>query len=82
MNPLYAEKVNIALSARGRRNTESGESPGESVTVKPRPQAADKSDTWERAVLLPEPEARIRMWETASCFDVPFRRDVIFIEER
>ena len=82
MNPLYAEKVNIALSARGRRNTESGESPGESVTVKPRPHAADKSYTWERAVLLPEPEARIRMRGTASCFDVPFRRDVIFIEER
>ena len=36
---------------------ESGESPGESVTVKPQI-FADQSDTWGSAVLLPEPEAR------------------------
>ncbi len=37
---------------------ESGETPGESVTVKPSVYAEDKSDTWEGDVLLPEPEAR------------------------
>ena len=80
MNPLYAEKVNIALSARGRRNTESGESPGESVTVKPQRQHADQSDTQESLVLLPEPEACfLRVRSAASSPGVPFRRRVIFL---
>ena len=39
------------------QNMESGEKPGESVTVKLL-KREDKSDTWEKAVLLPELEVR------------------------
>ena len=60
---------------------ESGEKPGESVTVKPRADG-DESDTWEQAVPLPEPEARKTDAHCASALGVPFCGTSFLLEER
>ena len=54
---IYIKIVKVKIIASlllHQQSTELGESPSESVTVKLRKE--DKSDTWEHAVLLPEPE--------------------------
>lgn len=67
------------VSSRGMWNMELSVSLSESVTVKP---FRDKSDTWEIAVLLPEPEARNRVQLLHPCWRAFMARFFVVLSGR
>jgi len=69
----------IAVSSRGMRNMELSASLSESVTVMP---FRDESDTWEIAVLLPEPEARNRVQLLHPCWRALLARFFVVLSGR